>query len=59
MGNGMNLITFSPIAKNFSLYYGISNLAVSFFALTYMILYPLVNFPQSNFIDNISMKYGV
>ena len=59
IGNGMNFVTFNPIVTNFAKFYGISHLSVNLFSLSYMIAYPIVNFPESNFIDNVSMKYGV
>ncbi len=57
--NAMNWVTFSSITSDFSKYYNLKKIQVDLFGMLYIIAYPLVNFPESNFIDNKSMKYGV
>lgn len=59
IGNGMNFVTFVPISTSFGKYYELPHIAVDMFTMIYMSAYPIVSFPESNFIDNVSMKYGV
>jgi len=55
----MNWVTFSPNASRYSLYYDLRPIVVDLFALSYMIVYPFVNFPASFMIDEKSVKWGV
>jgi FLVCR family feline leukemia virus subgroup C receptor-related protein len=57
--NGMQWVTFAPIASKFKKVYNLSTYHVDLFSLIYMMAYPFVNFPSSYIIDNKSMKLGV
>ncbi len=59
MSNGMQWVTFSPIADKFQKVYGMSRFLVDLFSMSYMIAYPFINFPSSYIIDNKSMRAGV
>ena len=57
--NGMQWVTFSPISDNMILHYNKSSVAIDFFSLVYMIVYPFVNFPSSYILDKVSVRLGV
>jgi fucose permease len=55
----MQWVTFSAVADRFKKVYGISTTAVDLFSMSYMIVYPFINFPSSYVIDNKSTRLGV
>ena len=59
MCNGMNWVTFSSNSKKYQKYYELKPLLVDLFALSYMIVYPFVNFQASFIIEKKSVKWGV
>ena len=57
--NGLQWVTFSAIATDFSENYGISSWKVNMFSLIYMIVYPFVCIPEGWLIDNYSTRLGI
>ena len=57
--NGMQWVTFAPIATRFKEVYKLSTFKVNLFSMIYMIVYPFMNFPASYLIDNKSIRLGV
>jgi len=55
----MNWVSFTSISSDFANFYELKHIEVNLFALLYIFIYPIVNFPASNIIDNKSMKFGV
>jgi fucose permease len=57
--NGMQWVTFAPIATKFKQIYKTDSFHVDSFSMIYMIVYPLVTFPSSYIIDNKSIRLGI
>ena len=57
--NGLQWVTFSSCADNFSKNYGIPSYQVNLFSLMYMIIYPFVCIPEGFLIDSYSTKLGI
>jgi fucose permease len=57
--NGLQWVTFAPIAKSFKEVYFLKTFHVDLFSMIYMFAYPFINFPSSYIIDNKSMRLGV
>ena len=57
--NGMQWVTFSPIADKFKVVYNLTTITLDLFSMSYMIISTFVNFPASYIIDNKSTRLGV
>jgi len=52
-------ITFAPITKNAAQFYGVSDLKVGLFSMSFMIVYIFVSIPASWVIDTYGFRVGV
>ncbi len=52
-------ITFAPITKNAAQFYGVSDLKIGLFSMSFMIVYVFVSIPASWVIDTYGFRVGV
>jgi fucose permease len=57
--NGIQWVFVSAVAQKFQDTYGLNKFETDLFSMIFMIVYPIVTFPSSYVIDNVSIRMGV